>query len=483
MTVTATLEGRGSMRIPRSFLGFSMEYPDAPFKTGNTIVGLNPVFTGLVENLTASGSGPPVLRLGGGFSDQAWWNPTGRPRPFGVTTDLAPAFTDAIGAFASLTGMPLILGLNFVQRDPSIAAEVAREFMARLPNGSIRAFEIGNEPDIYGRRSIGRDSSGRTVTARPRNYDVDDYMTEVRPFLRELGSLDPRPPLAGPVASCDDEWCPALPAILRRYGRHLSEVTYHWYPLHSCNKRPGSRAYPTIRQLLGPEGISRIQAMRRAVQDAKRHRLGVRITETNSAACGGAFDVSNVFASSLWGADWLFHLAAIGTTGVDFHSSGIIYSPFATAYSNGEWIGAANPLYYGMLLFSRATADRARLLVNTTLGTRLSRPANMRVWATITRRKTARIVVLNKDTRRAARARIEIPRSRRSGDLIRLSAPRINSRRVTLAGQRVMEPTRDGHLVGRERSRRVKPRRGIYRFVVPAGSAAMLTVERVPRRR
>lgn len=484
VAVAATLDSteRGT-RVARSFVGFSMEYKDAIVKTGNAATLVNPVFLGLVRGLDY-GNGPPLLRIGGGSNDESWWNPERLARPRGIYFDLDRGWTDAIAEFVRQTGSPLILGLNFAQRDYTIASQMARELMANLPIGSIRTFEIGNEPDIYPIHPYGQDERGRTLYVRGKTYDFADYRREVRRFISVMRRLRPRPPLAGPAASCTPEWCGGLPLLLRQEGRRLNYVTYHTYPLHACRRKPGDRGYPTIQELLADGLLNRAFALKPAVQAARRYGLPVRLTETNSSACGGAQGVSDAFASALWSVDWMFVLAAIGVQGVDFHSSSPTYAPFYSLFRRDDrrFLGVVNPLYYGMRFFSEATANGARLLLGTTLGTRLSRPASMHVWATLDRRRTARIVVLNKESRQRGVARIRVPGARRPAELVRLEAPSLSAKEgVTLAGQSFPVPTMDGRIQGERVAVRVRPHRGVYRFTVPAASAALLKVDGVSR--
>ena len=80
---------------------------------------------------------------------------------------------------------------------------------------------------------------------------------------------------------------------------------------------------------------------------------------SNSTACEGAKGVSDVFASTAWGLDWLFVNAQAGMRSVYFHLNNSYYSPvFVTTYSSpddGE-IQYANfvaPLYYAMYAFKQ----------------------------------------------------------------------------------------------------------------------------------
>ena len=84
-------------------------------------------------------------------------------------------------------------------------------------------------------------------------------------------------------------------------------------------------------------------------------QLGIpyRISECNSYFNGGAFGVSDSYASSLWVIDFLFHVALGGATGVNMHGGGNSpgYTPIA---DNDGGVVEARPVYYGMLLFTLA---------------------------------------------------------------------------------------------------------------------------------
>ena len=85
-----------------------------------------------------------------------------------------------------------------------------------------------------------------------------------------------------------------------------------------------------------------------------------RLTETNSCYGGGQPDVSDAFASALWGADMMLKTAAAGYVGVNLHSGGDgYYTPIAVG---GDGRAELRPLYYGMQLaqlFSGANCSNA----------------------------------------------------------------------------------------------------------------------------
>ncbi len=477
--VVADVRSHGP-RIPRSFLGFSQEYNIVPSQVGDHLTGLNPVIVGLWDNFTRLGGGPPTLRVGGGSTDGSTWNPEGKPKPPGIDFGISYPWVIGVNHFVTATHAPLILGLNMALNDPKVAVDWANNARLALPKGSIRAFEVGNEPDYFIHRPFGVDASGRKRYARPRSYGVGSYLRELARFDAALERLRPRPTLAGPSLCCDPKWTAAFPRILGKEHRHLRLATVHGYPLAACGAKPGHRGYPTAAALLRPATvIGKAASFIPLVRAARHVHLPLRVTETNSAACGGAKGASDVFASALWGADWAFSLAVLGANGADFHSGATLYQPFATGLSDGQWTGYARPLYYGLLLFAQATPHNARLLPSTYYGARPQPGANLRVFGAVDRHdKVVRVVVINKDLHAHGSAVVRVPGARGSGKVRRLLAPSVRSTRgITLAGQQVASPSLDGSLVGPEVATAVRRRaHSTYRFEVPAGSAAMLTV-------
>jgi hypothetical protein len=109
------------------------------------------------------------------------------------------------------------------------------------------------------------------------------------------------------------------------------------------------------------------------LQVTKETGLPFRLAETNSCYGGGKADVSDTFASALWGADYMFRIAQAGGIGVNFHGGGYgWYTPIAGTRAKGF---EPRPLYYGMKLFREASAGE---LLDTTLSTA---PDGLRVYA------------------------------------------------------------------------------------------------------
>jgi len=461
---TDVLKHEKRVRIPRSFLGLSAEYPDVIPATGSqaTTHGSDPVFAQLVNNLN-QGSGALMLRIGGGTADSAWWNPNGATPPNGITLNITPIFTSGLHDFLALTGQPLILDLNMAANQPSIATDWAAAALAAF-GPSIRAFEVGNEPDLYRQRAFG---SG---FARPPGWGFPDYLREFTEFSRRLAAVGAKK-LAGPAASGKRSWEVGLAKLLRKEGRRLSLVTYHHYAY--CQSGSNSIGRLLSKKVIGA-ALARFAP---TVATAHRFHRRLRVTETGPNACGS--DPS--FAAGVWIPDWLFALAVSGVAGADIHQIGS--SPFVIRYAQGRFYGGVSPLYYGMLMFEQATANGADLLIGPTARQQLQRGANARVWTTLDHARNLRVLAVNKSASRGGPVVIKIDGGRRPGELTRLLGPSLDATTgATLAGQSVPYPSTTGLLEGQRVAESVQSRRGVYRFELPPASAALLVVPGVRSR-
>lgn len=464
-----------STRIARHFLGVSAEYRGLLRFVGSEQGGVNPVATQLLANLATAGQGMPGLRIGGGTADSAWWNPGALARPNGVDIDLGPFARDAIVAFERATRAPLILDLNFAANRVAYAREWASAMLGALPSGTLEALEIGNEPDVY---ATGR-PFGTLPRTRPPGYSLARYLRELKPFTRALRRLPGRPRLAAP-STCCGRWDAQSARLVRSQRGRLGLLSFHAYATNACPNAT-ARDRLTLANLLSDATIRRAAARLAVIraQAARAHRR-VRITETNSASCSGRTGITDTYAASLWMTDWLFLMAAQGFEGVNVHIDGN-YAPFVFGYQTDHFVGNAAPPYYGMLLFSRAIAGHARLLVRSTLSARARRNVAVHVWATADRGGHARIVVVNKDRSQAGDAVITVRHGAGPAQLERLTAPSLDARTgVALGGLSIPDGTSDGRLAGTPVSETVTPSGHTYRFRMPAASAALLTVA-IPR--
>lgn len=476
ISTTIDPNARG-VAVARDFLGFSLEYRSAVAALGTPATNYSPAFNGLVKGLQRPGLGSPLVRLGAASADDTWWNPTGLPRPEGIELDMTGSFIDSVAAMNRATGAPLILTLNAAAGSPRVAADMAGAFQARIRPSEIRAFEVGNEPDLYDDRPFGK---GR---ARPKNWSVRRHVTELRRFITELRALRPVPRLAAPDACCIPAWDRGLPYILRRLAGQLSLITYHSYPLAACGGRKAS-----VGRILAERSIQGQRGrFRPLLQVSKAFGRPLRITETHSVACAtrkAIFGVVRTHATSLWSLDWMFLSAANGVAGLNFHLIGgspfqIINRP-ATATTPAGPRAIAGPLYYAMQAFADAAAGRAKILVLPTLLAKKAKRANARVWVTKAADGDLRVVVINKSSRFDGDAVIRIARGRKpAGELVRLRSSSLTSNTGTsYAGRRVPNESYTGEMRGTKVKQRVRYRGGAYRFRVPRASAAVLTIQR-----
>ena len=464
-------------RVPPSFLGFSTEIPFAERIMGTPGGPPNAVADGLYDALRATGSGAPVLRVGGSSAEQTWWNPAGRPRPAGVRFDITPAYLRQLRAFRRRHASPLVLVLNLAARSPAPAVGYARAARRALGSNGVRAYELGNEPDAYAGLPY-REGSGGQAALRPAGYSFADFLGEWGARARILRDRVGPLPLAGPSVCCAEPFLSRFGEFARKEAPRLALLSLHEYFGAACGgQKPGTPGYPTRRRLLGPDEMDRIIAeFRESVAVGRRLRRPVAVTETNSFACGGQPGVSDTFAAALWAPEYLMRSAAAGVRGLYFHTFGRAYSPFDFLPApGGQWTGTARPLYYGMLLFARSTANRATILLDPVARQRVRLGSGAVAFPTLDRNGTLRVMVLSKDARRGGSVRIAVPRGAGRARLTRLLAPDLGAKAgVTLAGQAVPERSLSGRLEGRERRETVSRRRGAYRFAMPAASAALL---------
>jgi hypothetical protein len=174
----------------------------------------------------------------------------------------------------------------------------------------------------------------------------------------------PEAPFAGPDTAFNNDW---LVPFAKAFRSDVKFVSSHYYA-----EGPPSDPSMDIPRLLRPDPKLE-REFAGLEQVTKETGLPFRLAETNSCYGGGKEDVSDTFASALWGVDYMFRIAQAGGIGVNFHGGGYgWYTPIAGARAKGF---EARPLYYGMKLFREASPGE---LLETTLSTA---PDGLRVYA------------------------------------------------------------------------------------------------------
>ena len=456
-----------SRPIPAGFIGLSVEYPSSLAYSGNRPGAPNSTFIKLVQELNPSGS--PIIRFGGDTTDWTWWPTRGVKRPPGIRYALTRRWLAVTRATARALDARLILGINLEADRATVARGEAQAFLNGIGRSLIMGFELGNEPEVYGRLGWYTTQAGIRVPGRPARYDLGSYLID---YAAISSALPRNVPLVGP-ASGSSGWMTALSRYLAGNPR-VRIVTFHRYPLHRCFTAPGASTYPTISNLLAPRS-SRVPgfSLQAAVRVAHAHGLVLRADELNSVSCGGARGVSDTFASALWALDTLFNMAAAGVDGVNIHTfNKALYEPFSFTRARGVWLAHVEPMYYGLLMFARAAPPGSRLLATSRAPSQA-----FRVWAVQAPDGTARVTLINDSPTRSLVLAVRPAGASGAATVWRLTAPALASRTdVTIAGQTFGATSTTGELTGSYKSSALQPIQHRYVVELPPGSAALLSV-------
>jgi hypothetical protein len=229
----------GGIRIPSGFVGLSIEYSSLEAYAGRDPRALNLTFIRLIHDLAPGAS--PVIRIGGDTTDWAWWSTGAAIKPPWARFVLTPRWIAVARALALATGARLIPGINFEADSRELAGAESRALLKGLGRKLIAAFELGNEPEVYGEIGWYANSAGIGVLGRPASYGFRAYLADYRAIS---SALPQGAPLAGPAL--------ALTWPLTIAGRFLSAnprvrlFTFHFYPLKRCYNARSSPTYPTL---------------------------------------------------------------------------------------------------------------------------------------------------------------------------------------------------------------------------------------------
>jgi hypothetical protein len=459
--VVTVLPGSAVRVVPRSFLGLSIEYWGLPLFERHLAA-----FERVLSLLHVAGDAPLIIRVGGDSADRSLWDPGLRRMPQWVFR-LRPDWLRLTNALVRSYSVRLILDLNLVTASPLRAAAWARAAEAKLQPGSIAAFEIGNEPDIYDRpywlATITH--AGQGVAVLPAAISARSYLRAFRAYAVALGRFAPGVPLLGPAVANPGRSLGWI-SLLATHGRpRLGMLTAHRYPYSACLGR-GSQAFPTIARLLSERASAgNAQGMRAGAAIAHRAGLAFRMTELNSVTCGGRPGVSDAFATALWASDAMFELLKAGVDGINIHVRADTVNAAMVPSAGGL---RERPLLYGLTLFTRALGVHGRLL---SIRIGASSYVHLKVWAVRTAREL-HVLLVNKDSRSAT---VDIRRAGTSDATVqRLRAPSAGATSgETLNGQ-TLAP--DGTWTGTPSRELLPPSARGYVLSVPPASAALVSI-------
>ena len=399
-----------------------------------------------------------VLRIGGNTSDFTLWSEyrgTLPPQPARKggpqhPVVLRPEALRELAGFLRATGWKLIVGVNLKVGVPAMAVELARA-VRKAVGDDLVAIQIGNEAN---------------------NYAKDDASFEAM-WLPDAEALRPAGrPLGGPDTGANSDW---VAEFARRHGKDSVFLSRHYY------RDAAPRG--SIGDLLGGDPGC-IEDTERLVGFADATHLPLRLTEANSYYFGGRDGVSNVFASALWGADFMLALAQLGVAGIHFHGGTLasveaslgreanasatatdiaarrdaVSSRYSAIAGNVELGFQPRPLFHGIELAQRFAGARMLPARFDTGG------ANLGAYAA-RRGDTVLVALINKDCLRDADVAVGGLAGYGKGNTMRLRAPALDSR----GGVSFADANEDVHL----------DTQGAARIAVPRGSAALLSFERM----
>jgi hypothetical protein len=239
----------------------------------------------------------------------------------------------------------------------------------------------------------------------------------------------------------------------------------------------------TVARLLSPQTNAAQRAADSAnLAAARENGLPIRIDETNSAWGGGIDGVSNTHASALWALDYSLQMAQLGLDGVNFHGGlGVcnqpiwngrwqLYTPMCAADTADEAAQRyrAMPIFYGLWLARRMGPGRF-------LPSTLTTDRNVNAYAVRGDDGRVRIAVIQKEDPSTGPVRLDLAAGRGDGtaQVLRLSGSALAAVDTTVQGG-VVDGT--GRLVP-GRAERVRVRDGRLAVDLPAGSAALITLD------
>ena len=426
--------------ISENFIGLS--YESAVLASAKHLSPGNLSVVGFIRGLGPGG----VLRLGGNSSERTVWRDTSA-RPEVESFVITPAAIDALAALLNVLDWRLIYGLNLARGKPEAAAEEA-VYVARAVGPRLLAFQIGNEPDGFGRWS----------GVRPQSYDFDAFLAEWLRFYAAIRARLPTASFAGPDIIAEPSW---IRPFIKAAGDALVLVTRHYYA-------DGPAGAPHISLALLLRSAPKVEPILEEMRSiSKSYRLPFRIAETNSIFMEGQQGVSDAFGSALWGVEFMFQVAEAGGEGVNFHTGDAkAYTPIG-AGPDGRHV--ARPLYYGMLMFKEAVQG-ASILPAWLVAPGL----DMAAYATRGADGTLKVCLINKDLERGARVGIEAGRGFPSASLLRLTAPSAEARSDVTFG---CSPV-DGFGHWSPQPLKVFPWRSDSFVEVPAASAVLVQLSR-----
>lgn len=368
VTITVDTKTPGAA-IPSDFAGISVEtqilLPDAD---GHRY--FQPDNTKLVTLFKTLNIGS--LRIGGNTSD----NPK--------VAIPANADIDSVFGFAKAASTKVIYTTRLKGGDPVASAATVRYITDRYAD-NLLCFEVGNEPNVYYKT-------------------FPEYKAELDKHYAAIIAAVPTAKFCGPATTgAKRDWAKGY---AEAYGKNARPTETHaiWLVQHAYPGGAGNRVTDTAAgrdKLLSSALLKSYEGSYRSfAPTAIENGLAYRLEETNSFYNAGAQDVSNTFASALWGLDYLWWWASHGANGLNFHTgdktaagANLIPSRYAVFVTSPDGY-FVRPLGYAMKAFGLASGGDAKIVPVTVAPTDA---ANLTAYAAATTDGRLFLTLVNKE--------------------------------------------------------------------------------------
>jgi hypothetical protein len=316
-----------------------------------------------------------------------------------------PADIDQLFQFAKAADTKVIYSFRLNHGDAPGSSSQAK-YIADHYAANLVCFSIGNEPDIY-------------------VHSYPGYLKAWRPIYDAINQVVPDAKYCGPsLTSNAQPWAHDFARDFYPGGKILY-ITQHQY----AGGAGGKITDPVYGRdlMLSPAW----QAIYQTYYDKfvpPLNNLPYRLEEGNNFYNGGAKDVSDTFASALWGLDYLYWWAAHGSQGINFHNGDEVaagqnlapcrYASFTSA-PDGYF---AHPLAYAIKIFN--LGSRGQIIPSTLAPDASAKDINLVSYAVLGADKNLYVTLINKEHGAGARdASVTIQTHSAKVDTLSLTTP------------------------------------------------------------